>query len=156
MNLEVSPLCCIPDKSHVNIHCLQLHISIFFVELRIDASCAHILSSAHKHALFFWLSAKVKAKIVLAEEFWALSRIPPPPLLAQYDGPSADKTCRKASGYISTQLLSRLATPIFSQYLASHLLRLLTWHLNKSPSCASLGHLVSCLHCLSECASVNL
>ena len=35
------------------------------------------------HALFLWLSGKVKAKIVLAKEFWAKSRIAPAPL-AQY------------------------------------------------------------------------
>ena len=63
------------------------------------------------NALFLWLSGKVKAKTVLAEEFWALSRIPPrPPMPGPMRcGPSADKTCREAS-LIPTQLLSHSTT----------------------------------------------
>ena len=59
-----------------------LLIHIFHGERRFGVFLLSHILSVHRHALFFWLSGKVKAKIVLAEEFWALSRIaprPPPP-----------------------------------------------------------------------------
>ena len=120
LSLEVYPLYCTPVNITSIKHRLFLEVQTYsFSRWTLNWSL-FAFSHTHcpdRHALFFWLSGKVKAKIVLAEEFWALSRIAPrPPLLGPMrDGPFADKTCREASlSFYATSLpsfASRLATP---------------------------------------------
>ena len=85
------------------------------------------------HALFLWLSGKVKAKIVLAKEFWAKSRIAPAPL-AQYGtgGPltrqHSERRQYRGLNYATSYASPFLGRTLFSSSpgLASYVCRLLT------------------------------
>ena len=73
------------------------------------------------HALFLWLSGKVKARIVLAKEFWAKSRIAPAPPRPIWDRRSADKTTFREASISGFKLRNFLCLSLFGPHPFFHL-----------------------------------
>ena len=73
------------------------------------------------HALFLCLSGKVKAKIVLAKEFWAKSRIAPSPPRPIWDRRSADKTTFREASISGFKLRNFLCLSLFGPHPFFHL-----------------------------------